>query len=183
MTTDEVGPSEARRLRRRFDHPFWNGPFVSNPDETVATGKAVNQDFPPTWDVWVEKAGVPDSLRGPQGAPITAAVRMDDAAAAEITVEMLAFRMTAAIAGREAHEVGVLPVSMESKSSHHTEARLCSSKSPWQLLCIQRERTARLTSVALNGHPPTLGVVGQEYCPDEEGEAAGPPLTLHRERD
>lgn len=88
----------------RFSHPYWNGPFFSDPAETVAIGQAVNHEFPPAWDVWMEKPGVPDSLGGPQGAPLVAAYRMDAVAAAGISIEVLAFQVAAAIAGREAHE-------------------------------------------------------------------------------
>ena len=89
----------------RFSHQFWTGPFFHDPLQTVALGQALGQDAPPTWELWLEKAGVPDSWgRVLVGAPLRAAIRLDPEDAANVSFEHLMRMVVAAIAGIEAHE-------------------------------------------------------------------------------
>ena len=94
-------------LGQRFEIRGWVGPCLSAPDETVA--EYAYQGRPdlalPLWEVFMYRAGDQDS-RNPTGRKgvVRAAIRYDDAQIENVTVEELAYRLTAAVAGREAHE-------------------------------------------------------------------------------
>ncbi|MGH8980002.1 MAG: hypothetical protein ACRDWE_03120 [Acidimicrobiales bacterium] len=89
----------------RYQHLSWNGPFSSNPEETQALAQVLGTVARQTsWEIWMEKPGVPHSWTGQVGAPLRAAVQFDEDDLAASSLEYLAFRLTAAIAGMEAHE-------------------------------------------------------------------------------
>lgn len=103
----ERGALEAKLqdFKGRYHHLSWNGPFSSNPEETRALAQVLGTVAGETsWEIWMEKPGVPHSWTGQVGAPLRAAVQFDEADLAASSPEYLAFKLTAAIAGMEAHE-------------------------------------------------------------------------------
>jgi hypothetical protein len=102
----QAGEAKLREFCGRFTHRFWNGPFFMPPEESAILRKALGQvGLGPKWEVWMEKAGIPDSLgRSVVGAPLQAALRFTDEELSAIDLEEIAWKLAAIVAGLEAHE-------------------------------------------------------------------------------
>lgn len=83
----------------------WEGPKFTAPEDTLEHQQRFGTPIRPKWELWMEKPGVPNSYPPHEiGQPIRAAVYLTDTEVANLTGEVIAFRLAAAVAGREAHE-------------------------------------------------------------------------------